>query len=133
MNGLFEEATVDVVDAEGHTILVHESGTVRRADTAQPSLPGRYEDLGEIARGSFGEVRRVRDTLLERVVAMKVLHSEHADVEHIRRRFLTEVRITAQLQHPGIVAVHDRGELPDGRLWFTMKEIRGRTLSDVID
>ncbi|MBK9261368.1 MAG: SUMF1/EgtB/PvdO family nonheme iron enzyme [Polyangiaceae bacterium] len=133
MNGLHEDATVDVVDAEGDTVNVVVSGVVVHADAARPVLPGRYEDLGEIARGAFGEVRRVRDTLLDRVVAMKVLHAEHADVEHVRRRFLTEVRITAQLQHPGIVAVHDRGELSDGRLWFTMKEIRGRTLHEVID
>src|SRR6185503_904363 len=38
-----------------------------------------------------------------------------------------------QLQHPGIVAIHDRGVLEDGRLWFTMREVRGRTLGEVID
>ena len=96
-------------------------------------LPGRYEDLGPIAGGSFGDVRRVRDTLLDRVIAMKVLRAEHAAQLHLRRRFLAEARITAQLQHPGIVALYDRGELADGRLWFTMKEVRGRTLRAVVD
>ena len=99
----------------------------------RPELPGRYDDLGPIGSGSFGEVRRVRDTLLDRVVAMKLLRVDHADRDHVRRRFLVEAQITAQLQHPGIVSVHDRGELPDGRLWFTMKEVRGRTLRDVLD
>ncbi len=98
-----------------------------------PSLPGRYEDLGPIAAGSFGEVRRVRDTLLDRVLAMKILHAEHIDRDDHRRRFLAEAQITAQLQHPGVVALYDRGELEDGRLWFTMKEVRGRTLREVID
>ncbi len=98
-----------------------------------PALPGRYDDLGLIGGGAFGEVRRVRDTLLDRVVAMKLLRESHADRDHLRRRFLVEAQITAQLQHPGIVAVYDRGELADGRLWFTMKEVRGRTLGDVID
>jgi serine/threonine-protein kinase len=97
------------------------------------ALPGRYDDLGPIGSGSFGEVRRVRDTLLDRVVAMKLLHVDHAERDHVRRRFLVEAQITAQLQHPGIVSVHDRGELPDGRLWFTMEEVRGRTLRDVLD
>ncbi|XXX72555.1 bifunctional serine/threonine-protein kinase/formylglycine-generating enzyme family protein [Sorangium sp. So ce134] len=96
-------------------------------------LPARYEDLGPIAGGSFGEVRRVRDTLLDRVIAMKLLRAEHAAQPHLRRRFLAEARITAALQHPGIVALYDRGELPDHRLWFTMKEVRGRTLRAVID
>src|SRR6185312_4324032 len=89
-----------------------------------PALPGRYEDMGLIAAGAFGEVRRVRDTLLDRVLAMKILHAEYVDVDQHRRRFLTEARITAQLQHPGVVALYDRGELEDGRLWFTMKEVR---------
>ncbi len=97
------------------------------------ALPGRYDDLGPIGGGAFGEVRRVRDTLLDRVVAMKLLRASHADRDHLRRRFLVEAQITAQLQHPGIVAVYDRGELADGRLWFTMKEVRGRTLGEVID
>lgn len=95
-------------------------------------LPGRYEDLGLIGEGGFGEVRRVRDTVLDRVVAMKLLHAEYARLAGVRRRFLNEAQITAQLQHPGIVAVYERGELSDGRLWFTMKEVRGRTLRDVL-
>jgi serine/threonine-protein kinase len=101
--------------------------------TLGPPLPGRYEDIEIIAAGSFGEVRRVRDTLLDRVVAMKLLHAEHTDAAAHRLRFLAEAQITAQLQHPGIVALYDQGELADGRLWFTMKEVRGRTLRTVID
>jgi eukaryotic-like serine/threonine-protein kinase len=119
-------------EPEPGTALTLGSGIVPRSATATVSLPGRYEDLGPIAGGSFGEVRRVLDTLLDRVVAMKLLRLEHAALPHVRQRFLAEARITAQLQHPGIVALHDRGELSDGRLWFTMKEVRGRTLDAVV-
>lgn len=97
------------------------------------ALPARYEDLGLIGSGAFGDVHRVRDTLLDRVLAMKVLRAGHTESTAIRRRFTTEAQIAAQLQHPGIVTAYDRGELGDGRLWFTMREIRGRTLRDVID
>jgi serine/threonine protein kinase len=45
------------------------------------------------------------------------------------RRFLEEAQATAQLQHPGIVPVHDTGRVPDGRLYFTMREVEGRTLT----
>ena len=107
-------------DAHSDTHLLSSSDVVPRAPSAAPALPGRYEDLGPIAGGSFGEVRRVRDTLLDRVVAMKLLRAEHATAPHLRRRFLVEAQITAGLQHPGIVAVYDRGELADGRLWFFM-------------
>jgi serine/threonine-protein kinase len=78
-------------------------------------------------------VWRVRDKVLHRVLAMKVLRADFVHSQHMRARFLTEARITAQLQHPGIVAVHDQGELADGRIWFTMKEVRGRTLRAVIE
>jgi serine/threonine-protein kinase len=98
-----------------------------------PVLPARYRDLGRIAAGSFGEIRRVLDTDLDRVVAMKLLRETIADVEHLQTRFLAEAKLTAGLEHPGIVGVHDRGRLDDGRLWFTMREVRGRTLGEVID
>jgi serine/threonine protein kinase/formylglycine-generating enzyme required for sulfatase activity len=120
-------------DARDLTLTADGSGVIRRGTGERPELPGRYEDLGLIAGGSFGEVRRVNDTLFERVVAMKILHAEHAERPHVRHRFLVEAQITAQLQHPGIVAVYDRGELSDGRIWYTMKEVRGRTLGAVID
>lgn len=123
-----DDETRDVLDAS-----LRIGGAIAPVAGARPELPGRYDDLGPIGGGSFGEVRRVRDTLLDRVVAMKLLRIDHSDRDHVRRRFLVEAQITAQLQHPGIVAVHDRGELPDGRLWFTMKEVRGRTLRDVLD
>src|SRR5262245_6394214 len=70
--------------------------------------------------------------MLGRVLAMKVLRGQYVGSARLRARFLAEAQVTAQLQHPGIVAVHDRGELADGRLWFTMKEVRGRTLGTVI-
>ena len=94
--------------------------------------PERYQPEGLISSGSFGEIWRVRDRVLDRALAMKVLRVELVDSRHMRARFLGEARITADLQHPGIVAVHDQGELGDGRLWFTMKEVRGRTLGAVI-
>ncbi len=92
----------------------------------------RYEDQGVIGMGGMGEVRRVYDRLLERTLAVKILRWEKVDNVDARARFLAEARVNARLQHPGVVAVHEQGELPDGRPWFTMKEVRGRTLGDAI-
>ena len=99
---------------------------------ATAALPERYEDLGGIARGGWGEVRRVRDRVLDRVVAMKILATEHLEADVLLARFMNEAQVTAALEHPGIVPVHDRGILPDRRPWFTMKEVRGRTLHDIL-
>ncbi len=105
------------------------AGGTATASRNRAVLPERYDDLGPIARGGWGEVRRVRDRVLDRVVVVKILAWEHLDSPHTLGRFLNEATITASLEHPGIVPVHDRGVLEDGRPWFTMKEVRGETLT----
>ncbi len=101
-------------------------------DPAWRARHERYHDAGRIGRGGMAEVRRVRDHTLGRLVAMKMLPWDSVDSARARQRFFDEMRTTAALQHPGIVPVHDSGELPDGRLWFTMKEVRGVTLRAAI-
>ncbi len=85
-----------------------------------------YTDLGRLGIGGMGEVRRVRQEGLDRVLALKAIH-RGLDVG----RFLAEARVTARLQHPGIVPVHEIGTLPDGRPYFTMQEIRGQSFFGV--
>ncbi len=92
----------------------------------------RYADLGRIGLGGMAEVRRVRDRQLGRTLAMKILHPSMAARPAIRARFLAEAQATAQLEHPGIIPVHDIGTLPDGRQYYTMKEVRGQTYGEVI-
>jgi serine/threonine protein kinase len=85
----------------------------------RPDLTGtRYELIRELGRGGMGVVYEVRDQELERNVAMKVVDAD----------WCSEARIIAGLEHPGIVPVHDAGTLPDGRLYYTMKLVRGARL-----
>ncbi|AKT43788.1 uncharacterized protein CMC5_080250 [Chondromyces crocatus] len=123
----------DTADSMDHTPDVPLSMVDSSERTRGVPLSERYEDLGRIARGGMGDVRRVRDQMMQRTLAMKVLPWEMLDSPRDRARFLNEARMTAALQHPGVVPVHDCGELPDGRVWFTMKEVRGRTLREVLD
>jgi len=81
----------------------------------------------------MGEVRRVRDTRLDRVLALKCIRGKLTEDGDARERFRREARLTAQLAHPGIIPVHDVGELPDGRLYYTMPVVQGRTLADALD
>lgn len=94
---------------------------------------GRYEDRGLLGQGGMGEVRRVYDNKLDRVVAMKALRAELSQWPGALSRFLAEARTTAQLQHPGIVPLLDAGTTTDGRLYYTMPEVRGETLADRFD
>ena len=92
-----------------------------REITELPELSGtRYELVRELGRGGMGVVYEVRDRELERNVALKVIEKDWRD-----HRGAEEARIIAALEHPGIVPVHDAGTLPDGRLYYTMKLVRG--------
>jgi eukaryotic-like serine/threonine-protein kinase len=104
-----------------------------RIIASETTFPHRYVDLGRIALGASGDVRRVRDTRLSRVLAMKVMRFELLGSPRRRARFVAEIELTAELQHPGIIPIHDYGELEDGRVWFTMQEVRGRTLRAVFE
>jgi WD40 repeat protein len=102
------------------------------ASAQAPAAAGRYALGEEIARGGMGAVYRATDTVLDREVAVKVLQEKYACDGGIARRFAAEARITAQLQHPNIPAVHDLGSLPDGRPFLAMKLIKGQTFDHLL-
>ncbi len=99
---------------------------------APPACPPGFELLEEVGRGGMGIVYRARDVALGREVAIKVLLDRFPADGPVARRFLGEARITGQLQHPGIPALHQMGTLPDGRPYLAMKLIKGRTLDKVL-
>ena len=96
--------------------------------TDWPDLSGtRYTALEELGQGGMGTVFRARDALLGRDVALKVLRSTDGPRD-LAERLEREAGVLAQLEHPGIVPVHDRGVLTDGRAWYVMKLVRGKRL-----
>jgi serine/threonine protein kinase len=104
---------------------------IAAGDQVPPDLPG-YEVLRELGRGGMGVVWRVRDSVLRRSLAAKVPLDAYRDDPECRRRFLNEARVLGQLEHPGIVPIHQVGTLPDGRPFFVMKLVRGRRLDDLL-
>ncbi len=99
----------------------------------------RYEREEELARGGMGSIHRVWDKDLGRHLAMKVVLSPlerggpqpPGSASRQLGRFLEEAKVTGQLDHPGIVAVHDLGVDDEGRCFFTMKLVRGVDLKEV--
>jgi len=89
---------------------------------------GRYEITGLVASGGMGEVYRARDTVLERIVALKVLRDGD---ESFRARFRSEATNAARLSHPGIVQVYDFGA-SDADPFIAMEFVDGRTLRDIL-
>ena len=86
-----------------------ESPVVRPSSPEMPTDRGRYQLLGEIARGGMGAVLKGRDPDLGRDLAVKVLLEEHRDQPDLVRRFVEEAQIGGQLQHPGVVPVYELG------------------------
>jgi serine/threonine-protein kinase len=101
-----------------------------------PDLPAggadRLQVLGEIARGGMGVVLKARDPDLGRDLAVKVLRLDQADNATAVQRFVEEAQVSGQLQHPGIVPVYDLGRFADGRPFFSMKLVKGQTLSALL-
>jgi eukaryotic-like serine/threonine-protein kinase len=112
-------------------VVLREPGAAPAAPVVAPASgrAGRYELLGEIARGGMGLVLKGRDAELGRDVALKMLRVEHAANESVLQRFVEEAQIGGQLQHPGIVPVYELGKDASGSPYFTMKLVKGRTLS----
>ena len=108
----------------------------------------RYKLKGEIDRGGMGAILRVWDDDLRRLIAMKVIlgresakEAEHAtstgpraeDVDsRTLARFLEEAQVTGQLDHPGVVPVHELGIDAEGRVYFTMRLVKGRELTEIL-
>jgi tetratricopeptide (TPR) repeat protein len=105
---------------------VESSGPMER-----PLVPG-YEVHFELGRGGMGAVFKGRDPVLGRELAIKVLLESLHGHPQIVRRFIEEAQIGGQLQHPGIVPIHQLGQFPDGRPFFTMKLVKGRTLRELL-
>ncbi|MBW5426266.1 protein kinase, partial [Streptomyces sp. BG9H] len=98
-------------------------------------VAGRYELSTLIGQGGMGQVWTAYDQRLDRRVAVKLLRPDRvagAEAEELRRRFVRECRVTAQVDHPGLVTVHDAGSEPseDGALFLVMQYVDGADLGD---
>jgi serine/threonine-protein kinase len=89
----------------------------------------KYTYVKELGRGGMGAVYLAEDRELNRLVAVKVLNTPDI-TDDLRRRMIREAQIIAGLEHPGIVPVHDVGTLPDGRIFYAMKYVRGLRLDE---
>src|SRR5438552_6665280 len=110
-----------------------QSRMVRSTPAAHAAGHHGYELEAEIARGGMGVIVKAFDRELGRDVALKVLRDELLNEPKHVRRFFEEARVTARLDHPGIVPVHEVGRDPEGRPYFAMRLVRGRELRRIIE
>ena len=96
------------------------------------TLGGRYELTDRIAIGGMGEVWKARDTVLGRIIAIKILKEEYTGDPNFLRRFRAEAQHTALLNHPGVANVFDYGE-EEGSGYLVMELVPGDPLSAILD
>ncbi len=98
-------------------------------ETLPIELSHRYHLRGKLGEGGMGEVYLAHDTVLDRQVAIKLVHHQRLDDSDARRLFRREARATAQLEHPGIVRIYDF--LPqEHHDYIVMEHLRGETLEE---
>ena len=88
---------------------------------------GRYELIEKLGQGGMGAVYRARDTLLERIVAVKVISTSIDQNDELRERFFREARAAGQLSHKNIITIHDLGE-HEGQPYLAMEYLQGQDL-----
>ncbi len=97
----------------------------------KPPSKKKYEILGELGRGAMGIVYKARDTILQRIVALKVMPKFNLDNPQISEKFLEEARTAAKLNHPNIVTVYEAGD-EEGDLFIAMEYIEGSNLKQLL-
>ncbi len=120
---------LDLMATLGRTVRVEARSKLE--PSPPPSGAERYELRHEIATGGMGRVLEAWDRVLEREVAIKMMRTQ--DAATARQRFEREMTLTARLQHPAIIAIHDAGVLDDGSPFYAMSMVRGRTLETCIE
>ena len=102
----------------------------QQGDGVEAPLQGSYKLVREIARGGMGKIYFGEDAQLKRQVAVKVSSLAHGGEDP---RFSKEAEVLAQLSHPNIVPIHAKGVDDEGRPYYSMKLVKGRTLQAVLN
>lgn len=92
----------------------------------------RYEIIEEIGRGGMGIVYKARDTVLDRIVAYKILPASLREHPQAIKNFFREAKSAAALNHTNIVTVYDAGE-EDGNYYIAMEYLKGKTLKEILN
>ncbi|MGV3523383.1 MAG: serine/threonine protein kinase [Candidatus Sericytochromatia bacterium] len=126
-----DEQTPDTTLSLDATVLTAQAEALPDPALAHSAAP-HYALLDTLGRGAMGEIWRAQDLGLKRQVAYKRMHGHVARQTSALSRFLREMQITAQLDHPHIVPVYECELTPEGGLAYTMKLVHGQTLKALL-
>lgn len=124
------DVTVVLENKEKSEAFFPESGAL--PENRDPSFAERFQFICAFASGGVGEVSKAKDTLFDRVVAVKTLNAKFRDDPGAVRAFIEECRLNARLDHPSIVPVYAMAQGEDGYWQVAMKLINGSSLNSFI-
>lgn len=125
-----DRSPVDTVD---HHSSVDTAADVRGDRPLALDSGDRFERQDLHAEGGLGQVYEAHDRQLNRTVALKEIKDRYADDGESRERFTKEAEITGRLEHPGIVPVYALGKYKDGRPFYAMRFIKGKSLRQAVN
>ncbi len=108
-------------------------GDVGAGGGTEVAQEARFEPIARLAQGAMGAIDIARDVYLRRKVALKTVLPEMAQHKALLGRFLSEMQITAQLEHPNIVPVYALEVAADGTLGYAMKLVAGKDLGEMLE
>jgi serine/threonine-protein kinase len=121
---------------DANTLCPSDGTVLKRSGREDPLigqvLAGKYRIDEKLDEGGMGCVYRATHVLMEKVVAVKVLHPALAADDKIVARFTREARAASRISHPHAINVTDFGESENGVVYLVMEYLRGRTLKDVV-
>jgi serine/threonine protein kinase len=100
---------------------------------AHPDQIGNYKIIAPLGEGGMGFVYKAENILLQRTVALKILHPERVVRPEVVRRFFNEARAVNKIRHPNIIDIFDFSMTDDGRPYFVMEFLEGRSLSQELE
>jgi eukaryotic-like serine/threonine-protein kinase len=118
-------------DVSGSEEYSKEHATSAPPNESNP-MGDRFQIIRQHAKGGIGKVSVARDKQLARKVALKELKDDFADIPEYRERFVTEAEITGFLEHPGVAPVYALQHGEDGRPYYAMRFIDGKSLRDAV-
>ncbi|HET9990954.1 MAG TPA: protein kinase, partial [Kofleriaceae bacterium] len=122
-----------VVIRDGQPVAPAAEITAATSNLVGYTIDHQFVVESELGGGAFGTVYRGRQLGLDRIVAIKVPTHQIAADPVMAKRFAREARSAAKIQHPGIVAIHAVGELPDGRPYLVMQFVEGQPLDRILE
>ena len=130
----FEDLAVEkgFLDNEQATALALAYRRLRKDSEKKKWSVKGYEIYGKLGEGGLGVVFKAKQTSMNRLVALKILHKRWLNDEEFKQRFLVEARLVGKLSHQNLIKVYDVGR-EDWKLYFSMEYVEGETLEHLIE